>query len=82
MIAQKIISTSLINVVRKFGEEIVVIAGDFNVHVRSNQENYMDQYGGSDYGIRNKEGEKILEFCTAKNMIVGNPFLKTKVSRL
>ena len=82
MIAQKIISTSLINVVRKFGEEIVVIAGDFNVHVRSNQENYKDQHGGCDYGIRIKEGGRILEFCTAKNMIVGNLFLKKRVSRL
>lgn len=54
----------------------------FNGHVGTNQENYKDQHGGCDYGIRIKEGGRILEFCTAKNMIVGNLFLKKRVSRL
>lgn len=57
------------NVLRKLGKkEIVVIAGDFNCHVGGNPEDYEDQHGDYSYGVRNKEVERILEFCAAVNL--------------
>ena len=53
-------------------------AGDFNDHLGSNPENYDEQHGDYGYGVRNKKGERILEFCTAKNMIVGNTVSKKR----
>ena len=69
---------SLINVVRKSGEkEIVVTAEDFNIHHNgSNSENHEVQHEGYDYGIRNKEGEKIHEFCASMKMTVRNALFK------
>ena len=63
--------SSLISFVRKLGEkETVVISGHFNGPVRSIAKNYETQQG--DYGdeVRNKEGERILEFCGAMNMAI------------
>ena len=52
---------SLINIVRKIRErETAAIAGEFDGQVESNPENYKEQQGG--YGVRNREGERILEF--------------------
>ena len=53
---------SLINVVRKLGKEIVVIAVDFTGHIESNPEDYEEQHGGYGYGVRNK-GEGFLSFA-------------------
>ena len=75
---------SLINVVRKSGEkEIVVTAEDFNSHHNgSNSENHEVQHEGYDYGIRNKEGERILEFCASMKMTVRNALFKKRTSYL
>ena len=68
---------SLINVVRKLGEKkILVTEGDLNGHFGSNPENWENQHGHYAYGFRNKDREKILEFCTAKNKTVGNTLFK------
>ena len=68
---------------KKLGEkEIVVTAGDVNSPVGSNPEYYEDQRGGYGYEVKNKEGGRILEFCAAKNMTVGNSIFKKKVSDL
>ena len=53
----------LINFVRKLGEKEVLVIGDFNGQIGSNPENFEEQHGGYGYGVRNKEGERILEFC-------------------
>ena len=69
----------IINDVRKSREkEIVVIAGDFYVHVGSNRENYEDQYGGYGYAIK----KRIPELCVAMNMTVGNTLFKKRTSHL
>ena len=47
---------SLISVARKLKEkEIVVIAGDVNVHVKNKTEDFEDQNGGYGYGVINHE---------------------------
>ena len=68
---------SLINVVRKLWEkEILVTEGDLNGHVGRNPENCENQHERYAYGFRNKDRERILEFCTAKNKTVGNTIFK------
>ena len=42
----------------------------------------MDQHGGYGYRVRNKEGEKILEFCVNMNMAIGNTLFKKRVINL
>ena len=49
-----------------------------NDHVGSNPENYEDKHGGYGYGVGNKEGKRILDFCVAMNMTVGNTLFKKK----
>ena len=71
---------SIINSVRTLGEK--EIAGYFNGHVKSNPETYEEQHGGYGYGVRNKDGDRILEFCANKNMTVGNALFKKKASHL
>ena len=55
---------SLANIVRKLGEEIVVLAGDFDSHVGSNPEKYEDHHGG--YGFRYKEKRFLNEHDSRK----------------
>ena len=74
---------SLMNVTSKLGEkEFVVVAGDFNGHVGRSVVGYDGIHGGYGYGVSNKEGERILDFCAAFNMFVGNTYFKKKDSHL
>lgn len=73
----------LLAVVSKFDEkETVVVAGDLNGHVGSSASGYEGVHGGSGFGDRNPEGERILEFCDANNMIVANTMFTKRASRL
>ena len=74
---------SLIDVASKFGEkESVILGGDFNGHVGRIGQGYEGIHGGYGYGDRNREGERILDFCAALNMFVGNTYFKKKESHL
>ena len=53
-------------------EEMVVLGGDLNGHVGRESDGYEGVHGGFGYGIRNMEGETILEFGDAMDMIVWN----------
>ena len=57
------------------------MAGDFNGHVGRSRSGYEGIHGGYGYGDRNK-GDRILEFCAALNMFVGNTCFKKKDSHL
>ncbi|MBJ5570498.1 hypothetical protein JGG62_24150 [Salmonella enterica subsp. enterica serovar Typhimurium] len=48
------------------------IAGDLNGHVGVKSDGYEGIHGGFGFGLRNSEGERILEFCDALGLIVGN----------
>lgn len=62
---------SLISVAGKFAEKGVVIIARLNGHVATTK-TYGGQHRGYDFGIRNREQEKILEFCAAIIMTVVN----------
>ena len=59
--------------------EKIILGGDLNGHVGKNSEGYEGLHSGHGYGVRNTEGERILEFCEAVGMIVcGTQFSKTE----
>ena len=60
-----------------------LIAEYFSVHLRSVAKDFEDQHGGYGYLVKKKEEQRILEFCAAMNMGVGNGlFLKKRVNHL
>ena len=65
IIARKMIFMLILVVLGE--KKIVVIAKDFNGHNKNDAEDFKDHNGGHGYGVRNKECERILEFCEARN---------------
>ena len=57
-------------------KDIGVISVGCNCCFRSQAEDYDDQDGGYGFGVKNKEWERILEFCKAMNVAVGNKLFK------
>ena len=70
---------SLINVVRKLGRKLRKL---WRKTIKLKTENSGDQHGGYGYWARNKENERIIEFCAAMNMTLGNTLLKTSASHI
>ncbi len=46
----------------------VVIIGDLNGHVGQGRERYGEVMGVHGFGERNREGERILEFCQSRGL--------------
>ena len=46
-------------------KEVIILGGDMNGHVGKTTAGYEDVHGGFGYGVRNAEGERILEFGLA-----------------
>ena len=63
-------------------KELVLVAGDLNGHVGKTADGYEGVHGGFGYGNRNPEGERILEFCDATNMVIANTLFRKRDSRL
>ena len=60
-------------------EEFLVIGGDMNGHVGAKADGYEGVHGGKGYGIRNIEGEMLLDFADAMKLVVLNTwFTKNK----
>jgi hypothetical protein len=55
-------------------DEIVFIGGDMNGHVGQNSDGFEKEHGGKGYGKRNTEGEMLLEFAMAMDLVVCNTF--------
>jgi hypothetical protein len=56
--------------------------GDLNGHVGSTRVGFDGVHGGFRYGSRNQEGEGILNFALAYDLIVANTFFRKRVSHL
>ena len=52
--------------------EVLLCLGDWNGHVGAGPCGYEDVHGGHGYGLRNAEGERVLEFALANDLLVGN----------
>jgi hypothetical protein len=62
--------------------EKLFIGGDLNGHVCSTRVDFDGVYGGFGYGSRNQEGEGILNFALAYDLIVANTLFRKRVSHL
>jgi hypothetical protein len=62
--------------------EKLFIGGDLNEHVGSTRVGFEGAHGGFGYGSRNQEGEDILNFALAYDLIVANTLFRKRVSHL
>jgi hypothetical protein len=58
------------------------LAGDLNGHIDERAEGYEEVRGGYWYGVRNGEGERILEFTLQQKLAVCNSYFKKEVENL
>ena len=74
---------NLISLISKVSQnELVMIVGDLKELVRKDARGYNKIHRGFGYGVRNLEGERILEMGSALDMTVCNTFFKKHDSRL
>src|SRR5206468_106858 len=66
--------TRLLSGVR--GDEKVFIGGDLNGHVGQESDGFEGVHGGNGYGMKNTEGEMVLEFAMFMELVVCNTFFK------
>jgi len=62
--------------------EFIVVGGYLNGHVGTNVYGYDGVHGGYGFGERNADGERILEFCDAMELIVTNTCFKRQKNKL
>ncbi|XP_071677140.1 uncharacterized protein [Lolium perenne] len=62
--------------------EKLFIGGDLNGHVGTSNIGFERVHGGFGYGIRNQEGEDVLSFALAYDMVVANTLFRKRESHL
>ena len=62
--------------------EKVFFLGDWNGHVGAAADGFEIVHGGHGFGNRNPEGERILDFAIANDLIVGNTLFTKRDSHL
>ncbi|XP_014670792.1 PREDICTED: uncharacterized protein LOC106811605 [Priapulus caudatus] len=62
--------------------ELLVPCGDWNGHVGRDGTGFREVHGGYGLGVRNVEGERILEFAVANDLVVGNTCFKKRECHL
>lgn len=62
--------------------ERVVVCGDLNGHVGREADGYEGVHGGFGWGERNQEGEMLLEFADAMEMVVANTCFTKDTTKL
>ena len=62
-------------------EEKIILAGDLNGHIGERADGYEEVHGGYGYGVRNGEGERILEFALQQKLAVCNSYFKKEVEK-
>nr|XP_040254128.1 craniofacial development protein 2-like [Aegilops tauschii subsp. strangulata] len=61
-------------------DEKLFIGGDLNGHVGTSNTGFEGAHGGFGYGIRNQEGQDVLSFALAYDMIVANTLFRKRKS--
>jgi hypothetical protein len=56
--------------------ERLMICGDMNGHVGEGVDGFEGIHGGKGFGVRNLEGEMLLEFADSREMIIANTFFQ------
>lgn len=62
--------------------ERMVVCGDWNGHVGPRSDGFEGVHGGKGFGRRNEEGELLLEFADAMELVVMNTWFQKPESRL
>ena len=62
--------------------EKLFIAGDLNGHVGTSSAGFETVHGGFGYGSRNQEGEEVLDFTIAFDLMMANTFFRKRQSYL
>ena len=57
-------------------EEHLMVCGDMNGHVGAKVDGFEGIHGGYGYGVRNTEGEMLLEFADAMDLVIANTWFK------
>ena len=71
----KIIVLSVVKLLSSVSEdECIFVGGNLNEHVGEGSDGFEGVNGGHGYGKRNTEGEMLLEFAVAMDLVVGNTF--------
>ena len=60
----------------------VLICRDFNGHIGASAASYGEVHGSLAFGKRNADGEKVLEFSFANNLVVANSWFKKRSEHL
>uniref|UniRef100_UPI00358F58A9 craniofacial development protein 2-like n=1 Tax=Myxine glutinosa TaxID=7769 RepID=UPI00358F58A9 len=63
-------------------EEVVVVGGDLNGHVGRSMDGFDRVHGGCGYGVRNGEGERILEFADGADLLICNTQFQKEDNKL
>ena len=63
-------------------EEALLICGDFNGHARGEADEYEGVHGCHGFGRRNLEGEQLLEFAKARDLVVANTWFTKKEKQM
>ena len=69
-------------IARVSSSEQLIISGDWNGHIGSHSTAFENVQGGQALGKRNHEGERLLEFAVANELVVGNSWFKKKFKHL
>ncbi|XP_045452741.1 craniofacial development protein 2-like [Melitaea cinxia] len=62
--------------------EEIYIGGDFNGHVGRMNDGYERVHGGRGYGVRNRDGEALLEAALAFDLAIANTFYRKREQHL
>ena len=62
--------------------EVLIPGGDWNGHVGSTADGFEGVHGGFGYGVRNSDGDRILEFALAHDLIIGNTLFMKRDNHL
>ena len=62
--------------------EQLFVCGDWNGHIGSQSTGFEEVHGGQAIGKRNTEGERVLEFAFANELVVGNTWFKKNPEHL
>ena len=75
--------SDLMTHISEIGErEIIILGGDLNGHVGETTSGFENVHGGFGYGLRNAEGERILELDLAMGMAICNTFFCKRSSQI
>ena len=62
--------------------EKLFIGEDLNGHVGTTSADFEAVHGGFGYGNRNQEGEEVLDFAVAFDLMIANTFFRKRESNL